>query len=162
VLVPAQLHALRLRRDWTQKQFAQASGMKQPRVSAMEQPGAVNFNLETLIRSAATHGLGLIVKFVPFSEMLRWENNFDQDSFNPTHIDKDKAFLSPDAQTTSTWDQLSTFQLMPVETVNIGEWSGGGILSGLHGYDISSEGNGNQSEFSLVASTSEIVQIDQR
>jgi transcriptional regulator with XRE-family HTH domain len=99
VLVPAQLHALRLRQGWTQKQFAQEAGMKQSRVSAMEQPGAVNFNMETLIRSAAAHGVGLVVKFVPFSEMLAWENNFSQDAFDPVRISEDVAFISP----SDTW-----------------------------------------------------------
>lgn len=125
VLVPAQLHALRLRLGWTQKQFAQAAKMKQSRVSAMEQPGAVNFNMETLIRSAATCGVGLVVRFVPFSEMLRWENNFDQDSFNPTRIGKDRAFLNPAAQTAPIW--LSTVEGMMTGTY-IGEWSPANML----------------------------------
>jgi transcriptional regulator with XRE-family HTH domain len=97
--VSAQLHALRLRRGWTQAKFAQEADMKQSRVSAMEQPGAVNFNLETLVRSAAAHGVGLAVKFVPFSEMLTWENGFNQDTFDPVQIDQDLAFLSP----SQTW-----------------------------------------------------------
>lgn len=95
VLIPAQLHALRLRNEWTQNKFASESGMKQSRVSAMEQPGAVNFNLETLVRAAATYGLGLQVRFVPFSEMLAWENAFSQDHFNPVPISRDAAFLNP-------------------------------------------------------------------
>jgi transcriptional regulator with XRE-family HTH domain len=93
VLVSAQLHALRLNREWTQKEFAHAAGMKQSRVSAMEQPGAVNFNMETLIRSAATFGVGLVVRFVPFSEMLRWENGFSQDSFDVVTIGEDVEFV---------------------------------------------------------------------
>lgn len=95
VLIPAQLHALRLRNEWTQNRFASESGMRQSRVSAMEQPGAVNFNLETLVRAAATYGVGLQVRFVPFSEMLAWENTFSQDHFNPIPIGRDAAFLNP-------------------------------------------------------------------
>ncbi len=98
VLVPAQLHALRIRHGWTQKQFALESGMKQSRVSAMEQPGAVNFNMETLIRSAASCGVGLVVRFVPFSEMLRWENGFSQDSFDVVPINEDTQFIAPTVQ----------------------------------------------------------------
>lgn len=95
VLVSSQLHALRLKREWTQKQFAQEADMRQSRVSAMEQPGAVNFNLETLVRVAAVHGLGLQVKFVSFNEMLEWENKFNQDEFAPITIANDAAFLNP-------------------------------------------------------------------
>lgn len=95
VLVPAQLRALRLRKGWKQERFAQEAGMRQSRVSAMEKPGAVNFNIDTLVRSAATYGVGLVVQFVPFSEMLAWENGFSQDAFNPVAISDDSAFLTP-------------------------------------------------------------------
>jgi transcriptional regulator with XRE-family HTH domain len=94
VLLSAQLHALRLKHPWTQHEFAQEVGMKQSRISAMEQPGAVNFNMETLIRSAAAHGVGLVVKFVSFSEMLRWENDFNQDFFYVVPIEKDIEFIT--------------------------------------------------------------------
>ena len=93
VLVPAQLHALRLRNGKKQRELAHMAGMKQSRISAMECPGAVNFNLETLIRMAATFKVGLKVEFVPFSEMLRWETGFYQDAFNVVPIEHDTRFL---------------------------------------------------------------------
>jgi transcriptional regulator with XRE-family HTH domain len=94
VLIPAQLRALRLKRSWTQDELAREADMKQSRVSAIERPGAVNFNMETLIRLAAAHKVGLVVKFVPFSELLRWENRFNQDSFDVVPIDKDMEFIA--------------------------------------------------------------------
>jgi transcriptional regulator with XRE-family HTH domain len=94
VLIPAQLRALRLRRVLNQTELASAADMKQSRISAMERPGAVKFNIETLIRAAAALKVGLEVKFVPFSEMLRWENAFNQDTFDVTPIDDDKRFLA--------------------------------------------------------------------
>jgi hypothetical protein len=69
--------------------------MKQPRISAMETPGRTNFNLETLVRMAATLNVGLMVKFVPFSQMLKWENNYSQDVFDVTPIEKDSDFTNP-------------------------------------------------------------------
>lgn len=42
--------------------------------------------------------VGLVVKFVPFSEMLRWENSFVQDSFRVLPINEDTSFLSPSLQ----------------------------------------------------------------
>jgi transcriptional regulator with XRE-family HTH domain len=95
VLIPSQLRALRLRRELTQPVLAETAGMKQSRISAMETPGKVNFNLETLVRLAATFGVGLIVKFVPFSEMLRWENEYSQDVFDVVPLSKDDLFLKP-------------------------------------------------------------------
>ncbi len=94
VLLPAQLRALRLRRPLKQAEFAKEAGMKQSRISAMECPGAVNFTIETLVRAAAALKVGLVVKFVPFSEMVRWENNFNQDSFDVAPIDRDVEFIT--------------------------------------------------------------------
>ena len=97
VNIPSQIRASRRRRDWTQGELAQIADMKQSRISAIETPGAVKFNLETLIRLAAAFRVGLQVKFVPFSEMLRWENWFSQDTFDVTTIENDTEFLNPEA-----------------------------------------------------------------
>ena len=93
VLIPSQIRALRLRSNTPrQEDLANAAAMKQSRISAMETPGTVNFNLETLVRIASALKVGLIVKFVSFSEMLEWENGFSQDEFNPVTIDNDAEF----------------------------------------------------------------------
>lgn len=77
-----------------QADLARASEMLQSRISLLETPGAANVTLETLSRIAAAFKVGLIVKFVTFSEMLAWENSFSQDQFDVTKIDKDANFLS--------------------------------------------------------------------
>jgi len=93
VLIPSQIKALRLKSSTPrQGDLAEAAEMKQSRVSAMETPGAVNFNLETLVRVASALKVGLVVKFVSFSEMLQWENAFSQDAFSVQTIDSDFAF----------------------------------------------------------------------
>jgi transcriptional regulator with XRE-family HTH domain len=79
----------------TQKQLAKLSGMAQPRISAMEQPGATKFNLETLIRVASALNVALKVEFVSFSDMLEWESTYSQDSFNVVTLDDDFQFLNP-------------------------------------------------------------------
>jgi len=95
VLIPSQLRALRLRQEKTQPELAKLADMKQSRISAMETPGQVNFNLETLVRMAATLNVGLTVKLVPFSELLKWENEYSQDTFNVTRLSEDIDFLQP-------------------------------------------------------------------
>lgn len=95
VLIPSQLRALRLRQEKSQPELAQMADMKQSRISAMETPGLVNFNRETLVRMAATHNVGLVIKFVPFSEMLEWENSYSQDAFNIARLSEDIDFLQP-------------------------------------------------------------------
>lgn len=94
VLIPSQIRALRLKsNNMTQQQLAALADMAQPRISAMERPGETKFNIETLVRLAAAFRVGLKVEFVPFSEMLAWENNFSQDQFDVRKIDNDLVFI---------------------------------------------------------------------
>lgn len=82
----------------TQKKLATEAEMAQPRISAMERPGTKqSLNLQTLVRVAAAFRVGLVVKFIPFSEMLKWENRFSQDYFDVLKLDVDRAFLDPQA-----------------------------------------------------------------
>jgi transcriptional regulator with XRE-family HTH domain len=94
-LIPSQIRALRLREEWTQKQLADESGMKQARISAVETPGVVNFSLETLIRLAAAYRVALQVRFVPYSAMIDWEDKYSQDTFAVTPIEDDGELVSP-------------------------------------------------------------------
>ncbi len=95
VNLPAQIRALRKNQNMTQALLAEEADMKQSRISAMERPGAVGFNMDTLIRLAAALKVALVVKFIPFSELLKWENEFSQDTFKVIDIDKDFAFSAP-------------------------------------------------------------------
>jgi transcriptional regulator with XRE-family HTH domain len=101
----------------TQKQLAALADMAQPRISAMERPGETTFNIDTLVRLAAAFDVGLRVEFVPFSEMLDWENGFSQDAFNPTPIKRDSRFLNPAPVVRPTFLSLSS--LLNVSRVEI-------------------------------------------
>ena len=79
----------------TQKQLAALADMAQPRISAMERPGETKFNIDTLVRLASAFKVALRVEFVPFSEMLAWENGFSQDRFDVLKLDNDIQFLAP-------------------------------------------------------------------
>jgi hypothetical protein len=82
----------------SQPELANRAEMKQPRISLMEQPGATKFSLETLVRLAAAFKVGLQVRFVPFSEMLEWENEYSQDAFTVTKLEDDTGFIKPSSQ----------------------------------------------------------------
>src|SRR5882724_9205964 len=85
--VASQIRAVRRRQDLKQADVAELSDMKQSRISAMERPGT-RWNIETLVRLVAAFKFGLVVKIVPFSEMLDWENEFNQDTFDPATIEE--------------------------------------------------------------------------
>ncbi|HEY4359989.1 MAG TPA: helix-turn-helix transcriptional regulator [Bryobacteraceae bacterium] len=80
--IPFQLRALMKARGWTQDQLAARTGMLQPRISAMLKPGKVRPNIETLRRFAEAFDCGLIVRFAPFSELVKWSDEFNPDSFD--------------------------------------------------------------------------------
>jgi transcriptional regulator with XRE-family HTH domain len=80
--LPFQIRALREQRGWKQSRLATEAGMLQPRISAMESPGAAKFNLETLRRLASAFDVALVVRFVPYSELVDWSEKFNPDKFN--------------------------------------------------------------------------------
>jgi transcriptional regulator with XRE-family HTH domain len=79
--LPLQIRALRRQLIGTQAEMAKLTGMRQPRLSAMEKPNGANFNLETLRRLAEAFDVALIVRFAPFSELLDWSGRFNPDNF---------------------------------------------------------------------------------
>jgi len=100
VLVPAQIRATRLKSENPpmpyQRDLAREAEMHQSRISMFETPGAANITLDTLAKLAAALRVGVIVKLVPFHEMLQWEDSFSPDSFNVLpRLDQDTRFLSP-------------------------------------------------------------------
>jgi transcriptional regulator with XRE-family HTH domain len=96
ILVPSSIRALRLKSDMPrQSDLAAEARMQQSRISMFETPGEANVTLETLARLAAAFKVGLKVEFVSFNDMLRWENNYSQDTFDVTRIDEDVDFICP-------------------------------------------------------------------
>ena len=114
VNIPSQIRALRQKREMTQGTLADEADMKQSRISAMERPGETKFNLETLIRLAAVLRVGLSVKFVSFSEMVKWSNEYSQDNFDVVKIENDPAFVAPEV--------LARETTMPKRTRDYDSW----------------------------------------
>jgi transcriptional regulator with XRE-family HTH domain len=79
--LPFQIRALREKRGMSQETLAAKAEMLQPRISAIEKPGKSKLNLETLRRIARAFDVGLLVKFVPFSELIGWSDSFDSEEF---------------------------------------------------------------------------------
>jgi hypothetical protein len=52
-------------------------------------PGRTRPNIETLRRVAEAFDCGLMVRFVPFSEMARWSEKFDPEAFHIPSFDED-------------------------------------------------------------------------
>jgi transcriptional regulator with XRE-family HTH domain len=68
-------HQLRATRDklgWSQEKLAKEAGMNQNAISRLESSDYGKPTITTLKRLAAAMDVGLIVRFVPFSEMVDW------------------------------------------------------------------------------------------
>ncbi len=70
-VIPYQIQAMRNQRDWSQDILGKKADMKQNVISRLESMNYGNLSVSTLLRIA--HGLdcGLLVKFVPFSRLVR-------------------------------------------------------------------------------------------
>ena len=85
--LPFQIRTLRKQRNLNQQELATLAGMLQPRISAMEQVGGGQLNLDTLRKLAAAFDVGLLVKFVAFSDLIKWSNDFSPDDFSVPSFD---------------------------------------------------------------------------
>lgn len=112
VNVASQIKAMRLRRNWKQDELALVAGMKQSRISLLERPGDP-VSIKTLVELAAAFRVGLVVKFVPFSEMIKWKNIYRQDSFDAVPIEEDMAFIEPN-EASDTQDKLFPFPMAAI------------------------------------------------
>lgn len=68
--LPAKVHFLRERKEWTQKQLGDKAGMAQPWVSKLENPNYGKLTIATLLKIAAAFDVALVIDFVPFSRLL--------------------------------------------------------------------------------------------
>ena len=88
--VPFQIRALRKARGWTQAQLAERCGISQAQISHIEQPGRDPLSLRTLYRLSAVFDVGLLVQFVPFSELVYREAAFDPKTFYVPSFKEDR------------------------------------------------------------------------
>jgi transcriptional regulator with XRE-family HTH domain len=75
--IAAQIFMMREDREWTQTILAEKAGMKQSRISAIEDPDFENVEIATLRRLASAFDVGLSVRFVTFSEIAVHAGNIE-------------------------------------------------------------------------------------
>jgi transcriptional regulator with XRE-family HTH domain len=75
-----QIRALREQRELDQKGLGSLADMRQPSISRLETPGNTP-TLKTLLRIASAFDVGLLVWFVPFSELVGRDESFEPDMF---------------------------------------------------------------------------------
>ena len=91
--VSSQIFTLRDQRGWTQKELAHRAGMGQSRIPALEDPNLENFEIGTLKRIASAFDVALVVRFVPFSDLVNWTAELSEEKLQVVEFANDR--LSP-------------------------------------------------------------------
>lgn len=103
--IPFQIKALREQRDWTQEQLAEYSRMAQTRISLLENPNNKGITLKTLKALASAFDVGLIVRFVPYGDIVHWDLALSSESLRVPSFKDDPYFKEEDESTLSDENQ---------------------------------------------------------
>jgi transcriptional regulator with XRE-family HTH domain len=85
-----QIRSLRNKQNLTQANLAEKIKVRQPLVSAWENPDYGRFTLGTLKELAKAFDVGLLVKFVPFSTLVNLLVDLKPESIAPPNFDQEQ------------------------------------------------------------------------
>jgi len=100
----AQITTMRESRDWTQRELAEKAGMAPARISLIENPSYDKLTLSTLKRLASTFDVALVVRFSPFSELVKWVADLSPEKMNVRNFDADSISIVQMSQKVSKVD----------------------------------------------------------
>jgi transcriptional regulator with XRE-family HTH domain len=101
--IPFQIRALREQRHWSQEKLASEAGMKQEVISRFENLNNKSFTLKKLKQIAAGFDVGLIVRFVPISSIVKWVNNLPNTSLEVLSFEEEPYFQDIEEERTSSF-----------------------------------------------------------
>jgi transcriptional regulator with XRE-family HTH domain len=97
-----QIRSMRDQAEWSQGQLAEKVSMNQNAISRLENPNYGKATITTLKRIAAAFDVGLVIRFVPFSQMVDWvsgtphlDEGLSQESLRVPNFDQDIQALAP-------------------------------------------------------------------
>ncbi len=91
--IPIQIRAMRDKKNWTQKELGERTGKRQSVISQLENPGYGKLTLSTLKTLASAFDVGLMVRFVPFSELISRAANLSEDDVSVQSFSDDEQLL---------------------------------------------------------------------
>ncbi len=80
--IPYQLRALRAARGMTQADLAEHAGTTQTVISRIENKGAGNLSVKTLLKLAEAFDVALVVRFEAIDKFIGWLDNFSPDDIS--------------------------------------------------------------------------------
>lgn len=111
--LPFQIRALREKRNWTQGELADKTGKAQGVISQLEDPSYGRFTLATLKRLASAFDVALIVRFVPFSELVERAVNLDSTDLAVPSFYEDENLLDATSALITTSERITAVTEQP-------------------------------------------------
>lgn len=81
-LIPYQMRGLRARRDLTQAALAELAETTQTVISRIENNGATNLSVKTLLKLAEAFDVALVVRFEPIDRFITWVDEFSPEDIS--------------------------------------------------------------------------------
>lgn len=100
--IAAQIKANREKRGLSQSDLADLAGMKQSRISALENVNYSSWSIRTLRRLAAAFDLVLVVRFESFGAVLNDIADFKRETLERPSFEEDPAFVKSPLEPVST------------------------------------------------------------
>jgi hypothetical protein len=119
-----------LRGDKTQAEFADKVGMKQSRISAMEDENYSAWSTNTLKQIAGENDVVFLGRFVSYGELLDWSRRFSEEALAVAPFSNDPAFAREDyeqmaaALETNNSPSLTDRQFELINTAEAGQSDG--------------------------------------
>ena len=122
-----QIRNLRQNKKWTQAQLARKSKFKQEAISRLENPDYGSYTLNTLKKLSTVFDVALLVRFVPYSELLDRVTNKLENDANVKSFDED-ILLSSDVPTFQIETKFERFGIDENDPLNQN------VLTSSHGH----------------------------
>lgn len=90
--VAFQIRTIRKKKTWTQKKLGDRADMKQERISVLEDPNKINVTLNTLRKIASAFDVALMVRFVPFGDLVKMGARLSEEALDAASFDEDPYF----------------------------------------------------------------------
>jgi transcriptional regulator with XRE-family HTH domain len=96
--IPFQMRAMRQEREWTQGDLAREADKPRNVITRLEDPNYGKLTLKTLFEIASGFDVALLIKFVPFSRLLREYKNVSPSALGAKSISKERNQLLRNAR----------------------------------------------------------------
>ena len=116
-----QIHLMREKRVWTQEQLGERmEGKSQAVISQLENPDYGRYSLTTLKKLAEAFDVALLVRFVPFTDLMPWASGLTSQRLTPPKYDEEyRSVMEADLAKFSVVMTPSTDVVSPMDLVGV-------------------------------------------